>query len=83
MHFNDKAERISVYSTEETLVEIMDILYQRGIESGMVFIIIVAMQYEEQAQMYIQWLRENPKEMNASKLVGKIIDLQLLLVGHQ
>ena len=83
MHFNDKAERISVYSTEETLVDIITALEQREIKSSMISIIIVAMEYEEQAQMYLQWLRENPEETESSKLVGKIIDLKLQLVGHQ
>jgi hypothetical protein len=41
------------------------------------------MEYEEQAKMYLQWLSENPNEKNPSKLVGKIIDLKIQLVGHQ
>ena len=61
----------------------MATLDQRGIEPEMVFIITVAMEYEEQAKLYLQWLRENPKEMESSKLVGKIIDLKIQLVGHQ
>ena len=44
---------------------------------------IMTQKYEEQAKMYLQWLRENPKEMNSSKLVGKIIDLHIQLVVHQ
>lgn len=72
-----------MYSTEETLTDIISELYQRGIESEIVFIITVAMEYEEQAKMYLQWLRENLDEMDSSRLVGKIIDLKILLVGHQ
>lgn len=77
------AEEELIYSTEETLTDIISELYQRGIEPPLVGIIIVAMEYEEQAKMYLQWLKENPKEMEDSKLVGKIIDLKIQLVGHQ
>ena len=79
---NQHAEEL-MYSTEETLTDIISELYQRGIESEIVFIITVAMEYEEQAKMYLQWLRENPEERNSSRLVGKIIDLKIQLVGHQ
>lgn len=79
----NKAEEELIYSTEETLTDIISELYQRGIEPPLVGIIIVAMEYEEQAKMYLQWLKENPKEMEDSKLVGKIIDLKIQLVGHQ
>ena len=70
-------------STKETRTDIIIALEEREIEPDLAFIIIVAMEYEEQAKMYLQWLRENPKEKNASKLVGKIIDLKIQLVGHQ
>ncbi len=76
-------EEVLMYSTEETLTDIISELYQRGIKSEIVFIITVAMEYEEQAKMYLQWLRENPEERNSSRLVGKIIDLKIQLVGHQ
>lgn len=79
---NNQEEEL-MYSTEETLADIISELYQRGIESEIVFIITVAMEYEEQAKMYLQWLRENPDEMDSSRLVGKILDLKILLVGHQ
>ena len=79
---NQQEEEL-MYSTEETLTDIISELYQRGIESEIVFIITVAMEYEEQAKMYLQWLRENPEERNSSRLVGKIIDLKIQLVGHQ
>lgn len=79
---NNQEEEL-MYSTEETLTDIISELYQRGIESEIVFIITVAMEYEEQAKMYLQWLRENLDEMDSSRLVGKIIDLKILLVGHQ
>lgn len=45
--------------------------------------ITVAMEYEEQAKMYLQWLRENPEERNSSRLVEKIAFLKIQLVGHQ
>ena len=79
---NQQEEEL-MYSTEETLTDIISELYQRGIESKIVFIITVAMEYEEQAKMYLQWLNENPEERNSSRLVGKIIDLKIQLVGHQ
>lgn len=79
---NQQEEEL-MYSTEETLTDIISELYQRGIESKIVFIITVAMEYEEQAKMYLQWLNENPKERNSSRLVSKIIDLKIQLVGHQ
>lgn len=79
----NKQEKELICSTKATLVDIMATLDQRGIEPEMVFIITVAMEYEEQAKLYLQWLRENPKEMESSKLVGKIIDLKIQLVGHQ
>ena len=79
----NKQEEGLMYSTEETLTEIILILYQREIAPKLVGIITVAMEYEEQAKMYLQWLSENPNEKNSSKLVGKIIDLKIQLVGHQ
>ena len=79
----NKQEEGLMYSTEETLTEIILILYQREIAPKLVGIITVAMEYEEQAKMYLQWLSENPNEKNPSKLVGKIIDLKIRLVGHQ
>jgi hypothetical protein len=79
----NKQEEGLMYSTEETLTEIILILYQREIAPKLVGIITVAMEYEEQAKMYLQWLSENPNEKNPSKLVGKIIDLKIQLVGHQ
>lgn len=79
----NKQEEGLMYSTEETLTEIILILYQREIAPKLVGIIIVAMEYEEQAKMYLQWLSENPNEKNPLKLVGKIIDLKIQLVGHQ
>ena len=79
----NKQEEGLMYSTEETLTEIILILYQREIAPKLVGIITVAMEYEEQAKMYPQWLSENPNEKNPSKLVGKIIDLKIQLVGHQ
>lgn len=79
----NKQEEGLMYSTEETLTEIILTLYKRGIEPKLVGIITVAMEYEEQAKMYLQWLSENPNEKNPSKLVGKIIDLKIQLVGHQ
>lgn len=79
----NKAEEELMYSTEETLTEIILTLYKRGIEPKLVGIVTVAMEYEEQAKMYLQWLKENPKEKEASKLLGKIIDLKIQLVGHQ
>lgn len=79
---NQQEEEL-MYSTEETLTDIISELYQRGIESEIVFIITVAMEYEEQAKMYLQWLNENPEERNSSRLVGKIIDPKIQLVGHQ
>ena len=78
-----KQEKELMCSTKATLVDIIATLDQREIEPEIVFIITVAMEYEEQAKMYLQWLRENPKEMESSKLVGKIIDLKIQLVGHQ
>ena len=78
-----KQEKELMCSTKATLVDIIATLDQREIELEIVFIITVAMEYEEQAKMYLQWLRENPKEMESSKLVGKIIDLKIQLVGHQ
>ena len=72
-----------MYSTEETLSEIITTLYQRGIESEIVFMITVMMEYEEQAKMYLQWLMENPEETSSSKLVEKIGFLKIQLVGHQ
>lgn len=79
----NKQEEGLMYSTEETLTEIILILYQREIAPKLVGIITIAMEYEEQAKMYLQWLSENPNEKNPSKLVGKIIDLKIQLVGHQ
>jgi hypothetical protein len=79
----NKQEEGLMYSTEETLTEIILILYQREIAPKLVGIITVAMEYEEQAKIYLQWLSENPNEKNPSKLVGKIIDLKIQLVGHQ
>lgn len=79
----NKQEEGLMYSTEESLAEIILILYQREIAPKLVGIITVAMEYEEQAKMYLQWLSENPNEKNPSKLVGKIIDLKIQLVGHQ
>lgn len=64
-------------------MDIIATLDQRGIESEIVFIITVAMEYEEQAKMYLQWLRENPDEMDSSRLVEKIAFLKIQLVGHQ
>ena len=72
-----------MYSTEETLSEIITTLYQRRIESEIVFMIIVAIEYEEQAKMYLKWLRENPEETSSSRLVEKIAFLKIQLVGHQ
>lgn len=79
---NNQEEEL-MYSTEETLTDIILELYQRGIESEIVFIITVAMEYEEQAKMYLQWLRKNPDEMDSSRLVEKIAFLKIQLVGHQ
>ena len=79
----NKQEEGLMYSTEESLAEIILILYNREIAPKLVGIITVAMEYEEQAKMYLQWLSENPNEKNPSKLVGKIIDLKIQLVGHQ
>ena len=78
-----KQEKELMYSTEETLTDIISDLYQRGIEPPLVGIIIVAMEYEEQAKMYLQWLRENPEETSSSRLVEKIAFLKIQLVGHQ
>ena len=72
-----------MYSTEETLSEIITTLYQRRIESEIVFMIIVAIEYEEQAKMYLKWLRENPEETSSSRLVEKIAVHKIQLVGHQ
>ena len=72
-----------MYLTESTLIDLIHTLDQREIKPQMIAIIIVAIEYEEQAKLYLQWLRENPNEMNSSKLVGKIIDLKIQLVGHQ
>ena len=63
----NKQEEGLMYSTEETLTEIILILYQREIAPKLVGIITVAMEYEEQAKMYLQWLSENPNEKNPSK----------------
>lgn len=72
-----------MYLTEPTLMDLIHALEQREIEPQMIAIIIVAMEYEEQAKMYLQWLRENPKERNSSRLVEKIAFLKIQLVGHQ
>ena len=72
-----------IYLTESSLVDLIHTLEQRGIAPQMIVIIIVAMEYEKQAEMYLQWLRENPEETSSSKLVGKIVDLKIQLVGHQ
>lgn len=79
---NNQEEEL-MYSTEETIVDIIATLDQRAIEPEIVFMITVAMEYEEQAKMYLQWLRENPEERNSSRLVEKIAFLKIQLVGHQ
>ena len=81
--YMNKLEEELMYLTEETLVDVIFTLEQREISPQLIVIIIVAIEYEEQAKMYLQWLRENPEERNSSRLVGKIIDLKILLVGHQ
>ena len=50
----NKQEEGLMYSTEETLTEIILILYQREIAPKLVGIITVAMEYEEQAKMYLR-----------------------------